>query len=717
MNRNIMLSYSMTKAMSVVRITATAMNVTTTYAVPVRQSHWIRSMSMKNSSTSTSTNGSRTKLTISSIDSRSCRSYTTSMISNYNIIHRHTTFKFPTNRTMNTLPVLQQHPYLFHTTSCLRHTECYTDDQHKRHLSSMWSHHHTTMNSNLSHRNYSSGSNTNSTTATGPVIRFKDVSYGYVDTHLLLEDVNFSIPQGSKVTIMGQNGSGKSTIVQLITKQISNSAVSNGQIIVRHNERIGYAKQTMPMNCRNITIDQFFMYQLTGVLDTKYNVDDHFDSDTNLLDDIDTANTNSNNTVIVPRHEFLSRKGKVLKAVQLQQIVNDGSRIVSTFSGGQQARLLLAAAMIQNPTILILDEPTNNMDMDGLDHLQNFIMTTDQTCIVISHDEVFLNSFTDMVLYLDIHSKQVETYMGDYYYVKTEISKRIQRENAENVRRQQKAQAKKEQANKFANKGGNLRKIAKTMREVAAEMEEGMVSVRREDISLNQFVIPYTQPGEFLGKYMTISQITGYDQCIPLQNGSIEVRKGNKIHLCGPNGIGKSTFLESIVSRSASGVTYYDTPNDTITIGYYRQDFYNFDFNMSILQCLELYSDSKHTNGELYQIAARFLLRGTNVMKQLVGTLSEGQKGLLSLACLYVQEPTILIMDEPTNHMNFRHIPALIYALSNFDGALILVSHDEHFISQIGPFDTIIDMGKEFASISSSSSKTAANKTAASISV
>ena len=525
-----------------------------------------------------------------------------------------------------------------------------------------------------------------STVAAGPVVRFKNVSYGYTDTHLLLEEVDFSIDQGSKVTIMGQNGSGKSTMVQLLTKQIP--VPTYGQIIVRPQERIGYARQTIPSFCREWTIDQFFTYQLTG--DIK-----HTPSSTTPHDD----SFNEESEVILPKHEFLSKKGKALKSVHLQA---PGDRTVASFSGGQQARLLLAAALIQNPTILILDEPTNNMDAVGLEHLQNFLVTTEKTCIVISHDEGFLNSFTDQVLYLDIHSKKVESYMGDYYFVKAEISKRIQRENAENQRRQQKAQAKKEQANKFANKGGNLRKIAKTMRQVAAEMEEGMVDVRKEDVALREFVIPFTQPAEFNGRLLRIAEITGYNQSIPLQRGAIEVRKGTKIHLRGPNGIGKSTFLELLVARTAPGVTYY---YDDLVIGYYRQDFYNFDFSSTVLQCLEKASDRRHTQGELYKIAASFLLRGSDVMKQTVGTLSEGQKGLLSLTCLYLQEPSILIVDEPTNHINFRHIPALMHALANFDGALIIVSHDDHFISQLGTFDAVIDMGKEFTAATTDASK------------
>jgi ATP-binding cassette subfamily F protein 3 len=145
-----------------------------------------------------------------------------------------------------------------------------------------------------------------------------------------------------------------------------------------------------------------------------------------------------------------------------------------------------------------------------------------------------------------------------------------------------------------------------------------------------------------------------------------------------------------IATDTAPGVTI----EDGVSIGYYRQDFHNFDFDSTVVTCLEEASNRKHTKEEIYKTAASFLLRGKTVMSQQVKTLSEGQKGLLSLACLSLQEPSILIMDEPTNHINFRHLPALAKAVRSFPGAVLLVSHDYHFVDAVG-VDSIIDMGKE----------------------
>jgi ATP-binding cassette, subfamily F, member 3 len=501
--------------------------------------------------------------------------------------------------------------------------------------------------------------------------------------------VDFSIAQGSKVTIMGQNGAGKSTIIKLMSQLLR---PDEGQVVVRSGERVACAMQTMPLACRDWTVDEFLTHQLNTASSS---------------DDGDRVVGRGNAEPIVEplaRYEFEAKKAKALKAVVLHA---PGDRIIKSFSGGQQARLLLAAALIRKPTVLLLDEPTNNLDSDGLYHLQNLITTTEQTCVVISHDEDFLNSFTDQVLYLDIFSKKIEMYQGNYYNVKTEIAKRIKRENAENARRQEKAQEKKDQANKFAKKGGNLRKVAKTMRKVASEMEDGLVDVRKEDVSLRNFVIPFTSPTASTGKMLRIAQVSGYQRSAPLSGGVVDLRKGSRVQVCGPNGIGKTTFLEMIVAGTAPGVTI----EEEASVGYYRQDFHNFDFESTVLACLERASNRRHTNEQLYTTAAAFLLRGKSVMAQPVGTLSEGQKGLLSLACLTLQQPSILILDEVTNHINFRHLPALVHAIRSFEGPVLLVSHDHHFVSSVG-VDLTIDMGKELQSPTKSSDVEPSTKSA-----
>lgn len=492
------------------------------------------------------------------------------------------------------------------------------------------------------------------------VVRAKNLTFGYGrnEKDHLLEDIDFSIQEGSKVTIMGQNGSGKSSIIKLLGKSLM---PNEGQVIIRSGEKVATAMQTMPMESRELTVKEFLREQLLAA-----------DKDAKSIEN----------------HELEAKMSKALSAVVLD-VEGAGDRTIKSFSGGQQARLLLAAALIRNPTILLLDEPTNNLDADGLWHLQNMIQETDKTCVVISHDEDFLNSFTDQVLYLDIHSKKVETYEGDYFFVKEEIAKRIKRENAANALLLKKAQEKKDQAGKFANKGGGLRKVAKTMRGAAADLEAAVVDVRREDVALKEFNLPFGRYAS-TGPVLSINKVSSYQQTSPTLVQPIQLRKGSRVQVIGPNGIGKTTFLEMIVAGTAPGVTLAEDAR----VGYYRQDFSNFDFNATVMTCLEEASNHNHEMEEIRKIAASFLLRGKSVMEQQVRTLSEGQKGLLSLACLHLQRPSVLIMDEPTNHINFRHLPALAKAVNNFEGAVLLVSHDYHFVQDVG-IEIVLDMGKE----------------------
>jgi ATP-binding cassette subfamily F protein 3 len=190
------------------------------------------------------------------------------------------------------------------------------------------------------------------------------------------------------------------------------------------------------------------------------------------------------------------RAAKVLDAVNLKA---DLDKKIGQFSGGQQARILLASALIQDPDLLLLDEPTNNLDKAGIEHLTKFLQSYKKTVIVISHDADFLNSFTEGVLYLDVHTHKIEQYVGNYFDVVAQITARIEKENRANALLQKQIQEKKEQSNFFANKGGQMRMVAKRMREKAEELEEEIVDVRKEDRVMTQVYYPCAS--KFVGRH------------------------------------------------------------------------------------------------------------------------------------------------------------------------------------------------------------------------
>jgi len=264
-------------------------------------------------------------------------------------------------------------------------------------------------------------------------------------------------------------------------------------------------------------------------------------------------------------------------------------RIIKSFSGGQQARLLLASALIQSPDLLLLDEPTNNLDKAGVEHLTQFLVDYQKTVIVISHDAAFLNAFTHGVLYLDVYTRAVEQYAGNYFDVMQEIAARMERENKKNAQLAKEIQENKDKANFFAHKGGQMRLVAKRMREKAEAMEEAKVEVRKEDKTIRPFVIP-VQEG-IGGELINISSLTtiGKGHKLTTRKVKISLRRGDHLLLRGPNGIGKSTLLEAIAAGTAKGATI----TNGVKVGYYRQDFSTLNFEDTVYESLMAAMDVK----------------------------------------------------------------------------------------------------------------------------
>lgn len=486
------------------------------------------------------------------------------------------------------------------------------------------------------------------------LITFNNVSYQHDAMTPILVEANFSVRRGGKFTLMGQNGAGKSTIFGLIAGTFE---PDEGDINLMPKTSIAISRQIIPRDELELTMREFFEKCFTEKV---YDIDPKIDA---MLEVVNMAPTSP----------------EVAKDFK--------DRIMGSFSGGQQARLLLASALIQNPEVLLLDEPTNNLDVEGIEHLTQFLKEYRKTVIVISHDSDFLNSFTHGVLYLNTQTRTVEQYDGNYHDVIKEIATRVEKERRKNAQLEKEIQANKDKANFFAHKGGNLRAVAKRMREKVEDYEENKVDVRKEDKTIRDFQIePQPDiPLEVLklSSYKVIKNHTPKDVACDLT-----MKRGQHWRIVGPNGIGKTTLLESLASGHATG----EHVAAGVRIGYYRQDFSNLNFDQSVFECL-MEAMERKLEEEMRSIAAGFLLFG-GVMKTKVGMLSEGQKGLLAFARLVMQKPGLLILDEPTNHINFRHIPVIAKALDGYKGTMILVSHVPEFVEQIR-IDETLDLAKK----------------------
>ena len=321
----------------------------------------------------------------------------------------------------------------------------------------------------------------------------------------------------------------------------------------------------------------------------------------------------------------------------------------------------MAYALISNPDVLLLDEPTNNLDKAGIEHLTNFLINYQKTCIVISHDSDFLNCFTDGVINLDIHTHKIEQFVGNYYDVIEEIAAKLERDRLLNSRLQKSIKDRFEKVNKLGGKSIAMSQLARRIREDIEEDREELVDMRREDKTIPEFTIPSQ---EYVGYIIKIKK--------PIE---MELVKSSRLLVRGPNGIGKSTLLKNIIQNQSADI------NPKIRVGYYSQDFSELNFEQTAYDSLIEISQTKRTQ-DIYEAGARFLLTG-ELLNNKIGSLSEGQKGLLCYARFVLQKPGLLILDEPTNHINFRHIPIIAKAVNNFEGPIILVSHLPEFVEKI----------------------------------
>ncbi|OGZ54787.1 MAG: hypothetical protein A3H64_02580 [Candidatus Ryanbacteria bacterium RIFCSPLOWO2_02_FULL_45_11c] len=475
------------------------------------------------------------------------------------------------------------------------------------------------------------------------IVRFEEVSFEYGHKRPIVKDVSFSLRGGSKSALMGQNGAGKSTLFALITGALK---PESGTIHITEGLTIATARQVISREQADLSVRAFFEKSFAQKV---YDIDPRIDA-----------------------------------ALEVVHLAAPKDKIIKSFSGGQQARLLLAAALIQDPDLLLLDEPTNNLDEAGILHLTKFLVDYKKTCVVISHDAKFLNAFTDSVLYLDVFTHVVEKYAGTYFNVVKDIAARVERENKKNAQLAKEIQENKEKANFFAHKGGKMRNVAKKMRDKIEVMEDEQLDTRQEDKTIRPFSIFAQQ--EITGDIARITSYSTIQNHKPVSHtADIKLRKKYHLLIKGPNGIGKTTLLEALASGKAKGMTI--APG--VRVGYYRQDFSTLNFEDTVYESLMSVMDVK-LEDVLRGTAVRFLIT-SELIGMKIGLLSEGQKGLVAFARLVLLKPGLLILDEPTNHINFRHVPVIARALDKYEGAMILVSHVPDFVAQIR-IDEVLDL-------------------------
>ena len=500
----------------------------------------------------------------------------------------------------------------------------------------------------------------------------------------LFRNVNFKINSGDKISLVGSNGTGKSSLLKIIKGELS---PESGKVLKQKDITIGYLPQDNVTHSGKKLLDEA-KSALTDIIYLQRKEKEITDilSDASLPEDEHNDLINQLGEV----HHRLEELGPYSVEAKVEKILiglgfeeNDFDKLTNEFSGGWQMRISLAKILISQNDILLLDEPTNHLDFDSLEWLINFLKSYSGALLLVSHDKHFINEVTNKTL--EIFLGRFNTFKGDYdAYLK------FKRERDEQLESQYQLQQKKiKETERFIERFRYKSTKAKQVQSRIKQLEK-LQLVELPD-SKDDIYIKFPSPppsGKINIELKSISKSFGNN--IIFKDLDFTVVRGDKIAFIGPNGAGKTTLAKII-----SGVINFDTGKRVIgyntIISYYAQDVADdLAPDLDIIKTIDGIAENK-TIGQLRSLLGSFLFSGDDVFKK-VGVLSGGEKSRVALAKILLTKANFIILDEPTNHLDMSSKEILQQALIDFTGSLILVSHDIDFLKPI--VNKVLDIKK-----------------------
>ena len=511
-----------------------------------------------------------------------------------------------------------------------------------------------------------------------------------VGTKELLADSSFRIGDRDRVSLVGMNGTGKSTLLKLISGTSSESTiVTEGQFLKSADTSIGYLPQEISFDDDlEKTALQYAMHaniRLFELSETIAQLEHEL-----ALPDQDHAGEAYHRLIerfTDAMHDFDHHGGYTMRA-QAEKMLSglgfseaDFHKKVKAFSGGWQMRLLITRLLLQNPTLLLLDEPTNHLDIDSLRWLENYLQNYEHSCIIVSHDRFFLDKLTTRTL--EIAFQRIEEYKGNYSYYEKEKAARYELMMSRYANDLKKAAELKAFVDRFRYKATKARQAQSRLRQLE-KLEQGL-QAPEEDLSQISFRFPKANPSgrevmrlEGIGKTYTLPDGTPKQV---LRNINLEVLRGDRIAIVGSNGAGKTTFCK-ILAGEIDFEGKLSTGHN-VSLNYFAQhQTENLDTEKTVYKEMLDAAPTSEAQKKIRDILGCFLFSGSAVEKK-IGVLSGGEKSRVALARILLQASNLLIMDEPTNHLDMRSKEMLIDALENYDGTLLLVSHDRYFLDSL----------------------------------
>ncbi|MDJ0902223.1 MAG: ABC-F family ATP-binding cassette domain-containing protein [Xenococcus sp. MO_188.B8] len=506
------------------------------------------------------------------------------------------------------------------------------------------------------------------------MLRLEHISKIY-PTGEVLKDVTWEVKPGERVGLVGVNGAGKSTQLKIIMGEVE---PTSGEVVRPESLRIAYLTQEFEVEPTR-TVREEFWTVFTEVNEVHQQINQvHHEMDTAEAKQLDK---------LIHKLDKLHRKLEALDAYALESQIEkilpeigfepeDGDRLVSSFSGGWQMRMSLGKILLQEPDVLLLDEPTNHLDLETIEWLEKYLKGVNTPMVIVSHDREFIDRLCTKIV--ETERGVSTTYLGNYsnYLLQKEEARASQSATYE---RQQKEIAKQQQfVERF--RASATRSTQAKSREKQLEKIE-LVDAPISDLKTLKFQFPASpRSGRDV---VVIKDLTHtYNDNILFLGAELTIERGDRVAILGANGSGKSTLLRMIVGLEEPEDGIASLGKHNVIPGYFEQNQAEaLDLEKTVIDTIhDEVPDWK--NEEVRTLLGRFLFSDDTVFKK-VKALSGGEKARVALAKMLLTPANLLILDEPTNHLDIPAKEMLEQALQNYDGSVIIVSHDRYFISQV----------------------------------
>ena len=492
--------------------------------------------------------------------------------------------------------------------------------------------------------------------------------------HLIVQDGSFHIEDREKAALVGINGAGKSTIFKMI---MGEEPSDGGEVILAKGKTIGYLAQHQNLSLGNTVYEELktaksqlieMEQQIRSIELELKNLGKEA-----LKERLETYNRLMSTFEAMNGYAYESEITGVLKGLGFQE--SDFSKRTDTLSGGQKTRVSLGKLLLTQPDILLLDEPTNHLDLHSISWLETYLLNYTGAVFIVSHDRFFLNRVVTKVI--EIEQGHIRMYSGNYkaYAEKKQQIRDAQLKEYLNQQREIKHQQAVIEKLRSFNREKSIKRA-----ESREKMLEKISPVEKPSETVSEMHLTL-EPSFISGNdVLTVEQLSkGFDSKMLFKDVSFEIKRGEHVAVIGDNGTGKTTLLKilnQVISADAGSFTL----GSKVKIGYYDQEHHVLHDDKTIFDEI---SDDYPTlnNTQIRNTLAAFQFTG-DVVFQLIGKLSGGEKGRVSLAKLMLSEANFLILDEPTNHLDITSKEILEHALNEYTGTVLYVSHDRYFINQ-----------------------------------